>query len=121
MATPVCAICYEDQGKAKATLLLESKCLDESSHEDAIKVGVYLTGDGVLEPEVRPTPKAHFKGEFVLCPKKKCKGKKCTYPHCLKEKATWNAEKFGVRLPSSSDGSAPAASARGGTTATATG
>ena len=100
----VCADCFEKVGKRKAKALLQSKCLEPSNHETSIEVRVRLTADGVLEPEVRPTPKVHFKGEFVLCPREKCKGGQCTYPHCLKEKAAWNAEKFGFHLSGSATG-----------------
>lgn len=66
---------------------------------------VQLTGNGVLEPEVRPMPKVHFKGEFELCPGQNCQGiEKCTFPHCLKEKAAWNWEKFyGAQQPSAAN------------------
>ena len=96
----VCTDCFDRVG-AKSALLFESRCLDPLSHEKSIEVRVSLTAKGVLEPEVRPTPKVHFKGEFVLCTREKCKGGPCTYPHCLKEKAAWNAEKFGFHLSGS--------------------
>ena len=103
MAVSVCTNCFEKIGKRKteAALLLQSNCLESSSHEKSIEVRVRLTTEGVLEPEVRPTPKVYFKGEFVLCTREKCKGGECTFPHCLKEKAAWNAEKFGFRLSES--------------------
>ena len=105
----MCAVCFEKFGerKAKAALLLQSSCLEPLSHEKSIEVRVNLTTEGVLQPKVRPTPKVHFKGEFVLCTREKCKGGLCTFPHCLKEKAAWNAEKFGFHL----SGSALAATA----------
>ena len=100
MAVSVCTACFEKFGndKAKASSLIESICLEPSIHDGSIEVCVYLTAEGVLEPEVRPTPKVYFKGEFVLCGREKCKGGNCTFPHCLKEKAAWNAEKFGFQL-----------------------
>ena len=88
-----------DISTAKGYLLIEKKCLHPSAHKDAMKVRVYLD-DGVLKPEIRPMPKVHFKGEFKLCSergkqRKPCRGlDKCSYAHCLKEKAAWNAEKF---------------------------
>lgn len=98
--TSVCTDCFEKyKKKDKAALLLKLKCLDPSNHKNSVEVRVHKTGDGVLEPEIRPTPRVRFKGEFVLCTAEKCKekkGKKCTYPHCLKEKAAWNAEKYGI-------------------------
>lgn len=101
--TSVCTDCFEKyQKKDKAALLLKSKCLDPSNHKNSVEVRVH-TRDGILEPEIRPTPSVRFKGEFVLCTAEKCKerkGKKCTYPHCLKEKAAWNAEKYGIWSPS---------------------
>lgn len=105
----MCTDCFEEYGKNKdkVTLLLELKCLEPSGHKNSIEVRVHMTEDGILEPEIRPTPKAHFKGEFVLCTAEKCKdkqGKTCMNPHCLKEKALWNAEKYGFQLvPSSSE------------------
>lgn len=103
----VCAVCFEEHGseKAKSTLLLKSRCLEPSIHKERIKVRVQLTGNGVLEPEVRPMPKVHFKGEFELCPGQNCQGiEKCTFPHCLKEKAAWNWEKFyGAQQPSAAN------------------
>lgn len=97
--TLVCTDCFEKyKKKDKAALLLKSKCLDPSNHKNSVEVRVHKTG-GILEPEIRPTPRVRFKGEFVLCTAEKCKerkGKKCTYPHCLKEKAAWNAEKYGI-------------------------
>ena len=90
----VCSECFERSGHKKAKILLESICLDPSSHGESTRVRVHLIA-GVLSPEVRPTPRAHFRGEFILCTKPKCEGLKCKYPHCLKEKAAWNAEKFG--------------------------
>lgn len=95
----VCADCFNKVvGKKKAKALLQSECLEKSIHTSAITVRVRLTANGVLDPEVRHMPKAHFKGEFVLCSKPKCKGD-CTYPHSIREKAAWNAEKFGFYLP----------------------
>ena len=95
--SPVCAVCFEEHGreKDKPALLLKSGCLESSIHKESIKVRVQLTRNGVLEPEIRPMPRVHFKGEFELCSGKNCKGlEKCTFPHCLKEKAAWNYEKF---------------------------
>ena len=101
----VCADCFEKVGKkAEAKALLQSRCLEPSSHEKSIEVRVRLTADDIIEADLRPTPKVHFKGEFVLCPREKCKGGQCTYPHCLKEKAAWNAEKFGFHLSGSATG-----------------
>ena len=94
----VCTECFEKDDNEKAELLLQSKCLDKASHRDAISVRVSLTAEGVLEPEVRPLPKVRFKGEFVICSRAQCKGESCTFPHCLKEKAAWNADKFGVAV-----------------------
>ena len=75
-------------------------CLEQSNHKDGVSVRVRITEEVTLEPEVRPTPKVYFKGEFVLCQgQPKCRGTKCTYPHCLKEKAAWNADKYGLRGP----------------------
>ena len=96
----VCTDCFEESGtnKRKVPRLLKSICL-EIPHHKCVKVRVRMK-NGVLEPEVRTIPKAHFKGEFVLCDPDRCgrnkRGKTCSYPHCLKEKAAWNAEKFGV-------------------------
>lgn len=103
--TLVCTNCFEKYGKKnnKATLLFHLKCLKRSSHKYRTEVNVHMTDDGILEPEIRPIPKSDFKGEFILCSAKKCRekrGKTCTYPHCIKEKEAWNAEK---RLASSSD------------------
>ena len=97
-STLVCTNCFEKYGekKNKATSLLQLKCLKRSSHKYRIEVNVHMTDDGILEPEIRPTPKTDFKGEFVLCSAKKCRarrGKTCTYSHCMKEKEAWNAEK----------------------------
>ena len=96
----VCERCFEfeerDISTAKGPLLIEKKCLHPSAHKDAMKVRVCLK-DGVLEPEIRPMPKVHFRGEFKLCSEsgRPCRGlDKCSYAHCLKEKAAWNAEKF---------------------------
>ena len=100
MADEVCTDCFEESGtnKRKVPRLLKSICL-EIPHHKCVKVRVRMK-NGVLEPEVRTIPKAHFKGEFVLCDPDRCgrnkQGKTCNYPHCLKEKAAWNAEKFGV-------------------------
>ena len=100
----VCTHCFEKYGseKTRALSLRHSKCL-ESDHKDGVYVRVRITEDETLEPEVRPTPRVHFKGEFVLCPgQPKCRGEKCTHPHCLKEKAAWNADKYGFRAPHTS-------------------
>jgi hypothetical protein len=96
----VCTDCFEISGnnKSKVPRLLASKCLEKTRHK-CVTVRVRKV-DGVLEPEIRPVPWAHFKGEFVLCDPEKCrwlkKGGTCNFPHCFKEKAAWNAEKFGV-------------------------
>lgn len=69
--TSVCTDCFEKYSrkklKDKAVLLLNSICLEPSSHQNSVKVRVHLTKDGILEPEIRPTPRVSFKGEFVLC------------------------------------------------------
>ena len=96
----VCTECFEISGKNKSRVprLLASKCLEKTRHK-CVTVRVREV-DGVLEPEIRPVPRAHFKGEFLLCDPEKCrrlkKGETCNFPHCFKEKAAWNAEKFGV-------------------------
>ena len=112
----VCTDCFERSGKSKSKvpLLLASECLEKTRHK-CVTVRVRLV-DGILDPEIRPVPKAHFTGEFVLCDPKKCHRNRgnCKYPHCLKEKAAWNAEKFGVSAifspvtPTSSSASAHA-------------
>lgn len=108
MAFPfeVCTECFERCGrsKSKVPLLLQSICVEKPRHK-CVTVRVREVA-GVLEPEIRPVPRVHFKGEFVLCDPDKCVYKKrripCKFPHCLKEKAAWNAEKFGVGTPSPS-------------------
>lgn len=95
----VCTQCFEIYGRSKKKVqsLLDSNCLQRSDHKDGNSVRVRLTEEGTLEPEIRPTPNVHFRGEFVLCEGgPKCKGLKCIYPHCLKEKAAWNADKYGL-------------------------
>ena len=96
----VCTDCFEISSKniSRVPRLLVSKCLGRTRHK-CVTVRVRVV-DGVLEPEIRPVPRAHFKGEFLLCDPEKCrrlkKGGTCNFPHCLEEKAAWNAEKFGV-------------------------
>ena len=98
----VCTECFEKVGKkkTKAPLLIERKCLDRSNHDSVPQVRVYLTEKGLLEPEIRRIPKVRFKGEFKMCSGKNCRGQMCTFAHCYKEKATWNADKFGIDLAS---------------------
>ena len=98
----VCTECFEKVGKkkTKAPLLIERKCLDRSNHDSVPQIRVYLTEKGLLEPEIRPIPKVRFKGEFKMCPGEICRGQMCTFAHCYKEKATWNADKFGIDLAS---------------------
>ena len=96
----VCERCFdfeEDSASTRRLSLIEKKCLQPSAHKDAIKVRVYLDDDGVLKPEVRPMPSFYFKGKYRLCSEsgKPCRGfDKCSFAHCLKEKAAWNAEKL---------------------------
>ena len=61
--------------------------------EKSIEVRVSLTTEGVLEPKVRSTPKVCQRRIRTVHKREKCKGG--TFTHCLKEKATWNAEKLG--------------------------
>ena len=47
-----------------------------------------------LGVSIGPTPKVKFRGEFVLCDGRRCKGKRCSFPHSVEERDAWNAEKF---------------------------
>ena len=92
----VCTDCFETVNRAEASSLIERKCFDPPGHEGGIKVRVHLTGEGELEPEIRPMPKAYFRGLFTMCSKSGCKRDNCTYAHCVREKKAWNVEKFGI-------------------------
>ena len=121
MAYPheVCTECFEEYGRNERKIphLLESTCLEEEPHK-CVTVRVRKE-NGVLQPEIRPIPKVHFKGEFGLCDPHKCsyirRKKPCKFPHCLKEKAAWNAEKFGVLSPVNKNPTAPTPSIEGQT------
>lgn len=97
MAFPfeVCNICLDRHGKNKHKVdsLIESKCLRRLNPHESVTVRVRFEG-GILEPEVRPMPKVYFRGHFVFCDPKRCIGRKCTFPHCSKEKEEWNRQKF---------------------------
>ena len=99
MAFPfeVCSICFEKHGKneAKVESLLKSNCLERPNRHTSVSVRVRRV-DGVLEPQVRPMPRVYFTGHFVNCDPNRCRGEGCTFPHCFKEKAAWNAQKFGL-------------------------
>ena len=96
----VCNICFENYGrnKAKVESLVESKCFRPDRHK-SVTVRVRIV-DGILEPEIRPMPKVFFRGYFVDCDPDRCRGGRCTFPHCSKEKNAWNAQKFAVAVSS---------------------
>lgn len=91
----VCNICLDRHGKNKHKVdsLIESVCLRRPNPHESVTVRVKIEG-GILEPEVRPMPKVFFRGHFVFCDPKRCIGRKCTFPHCSKEKEEWNRQKF---------------------------
>ena len=101
----VCKKCLEkDPSRIE---LLTRKCFEESLHagnEPNVKV-VWTARNRRLErwtsdgtQPIRPMPRVWwFRGKFVLCKGKRCKGERCTYPHSAEERDVWNAEKFGCK------------------------
>ena len=112
MANLVCKKCFKDN--PSRIDLITHKCFQESLHLNESRVKVewvsssnylkQLKSGGALSSlraSIRPMPRAFFRGKFVLCNRgKRCKGKRCTFPHSVEERDAWNAEKFGSKCTS---------------------
>ena len=109
MASLVCEKCLKDD-PTRIDLIMH-KCFQGSLHSNELKVNVEwvpssnrlerVRSDGSPRASIRPIPRAFFRGEFVLCDRgKRCKGKRCTFPHSVAERDAWNAEKFGSKCTS---------------------
>ena len=106
MASLVCAKCLKDD--PSRVELITHKCFQLSLHSNEPRVGVEwatssnclkrVRSDTSLRVSIRPMPRTLFRGEFVLCDRgRRCKGKRCTFPHSVEERDAWNAEKFGSK------------------------
>ena len=110
MESLVCERCLRDD--PSRIDLISFKCFQEDLHSNEPRVTVEWVasnnrlerlksdGSGTPKASIRPMPRAFFRGEFVLCDGKRCKGKKCTFPHSVVERDAWNAEKFGSKCTS---------------------
>ena len=110
MASFVCEKCLKND--PSRVDLIWRKCFQRSLHSNEpwvqVKVaerdGVTMAIAPTLAPSlgvsIRPMPKVKFCGKFVQCDGKRCKGKKCTFPHSVEERDAWNTEKFGSKCTS---------------------
>ena len=106
MASLVCKKCLKND--PSRVDLISRKCFQESLHSNEpwvqVKVaerdGVTMAITPTLGVSIRPMPKVKFCGKFVQCDGKRCKGKKCTFPHSVEERDAWNTEKFGSKCTS---------------------
>ena len=108
MASLVCERCLRDD--PTRIDLITHKCFQEGLHSNESRVEVEWVASsnrlervssGTPRASIRPMPRAFFRGEFVLCDRgRRCKGKRCTFPHSVEERDAWNAEKFGSKCTS---------------------
>ena len=107
----VCKKCLKDD--PSQINLITYKCFQADLHLNEPRVTVEWVvsnnrlerlrsnGSGTPRASIRPMPQAFFRGEFVLCDRgRRCKRRRCTFPHSVEERDAWNAEKFGSKCTS---------------------
>ena len=94
---------------ANRTAVLERASSEELSQDDPSSSRSPTSDSSsddtpTLFQPLRPMPKVHFYGNFVMCKNRNCQDKYCTFAHSIEELRAWNAQRRDARTDSSSKG-----------------